>query len=65
MKRSKDWFNFEGNYGQTSFKTATQMDPYASDYEKKIAIDGWAFGPHPRPEARLFPQPDEQLDLPP
>ena len=38
---SKDWFNFEGNYVQTSFKTATQMDPYASDYEKKIAIDGW------------------------
>ena len=38
---SKDWFNFEGNYVQTSFKTATQMDPYTSDYEKKIAIDGW------------------------
>ena len=26
---------------QTSFKTATQLDPYASDYEKKIAVDGW------------------------
>lgn len=38
---SKDWFNFKGNYVQTSFKTATQLDPYASDYEKKIAVDGW------------------------
>lgn len=38
---SKDWFNFKGNYVQTSFKTATQLDPYASDYEKKIAADGW------------------------
>lgn len=38
---SKDWFNFKGNYVQTNFKTATEIDPYASDYEKKIAIDGW------------------------
>lgn len=38
---SKDWFNFKGTYVQSSFKTATQMDPYASHYEKKIAIDGW------------------------
>lgn len=38
---SKDWFNFKGNYVQTTFKTATQSDPYASDYEKKIAVDGW------------------------
>ena len=38
---AKDWFNFEGNYMQTSFKTATQMDPYTSDYDKKLAIDGW------------------------
>ena len=38
---SKDWFNFKGNYVQTTFKTATQLDPYASDYEKKIAVDGW------------------------
>lgn len=38
---SKDWFNFKGNYVQTTFKTATQSDPYTSDYEKKIAVDGW------------------------
>ena len=33
---AKDWFNFEGNYMQTSFKTATQMDPYTS-----IMIKSW------------------------
>lgn len=38
---SKDWFNYKGNYVQTSFKTATQLDPYASNLEKKIAADGW------------------------
>ena len=38
---SKDWFNFKGNYVQTSFKTGTQSDPYASYYEKDIAVDGW------------------------
>lgn len=38
---SKDWFNFQGNYVQTSFQTVTQSDPYAADYARKIAIDGW------------------------
>ena len=38
---SKDWFNFKGNYVQTTFKTATPSDPYASDYAKKIVVDGW------------------------
>lgn len=38
---SKDWFNFEGKYVQTSFKTATQQDVYASQKEKKIAVNGW------------------------
>lgn len=38
---SKDWFNYKANYVQTSFKTATQLDPYASSVEKKIAADGW------------------------
>ena len=32
---SKDWFNFKGKYVQTTFKTATPSDPYASDYAKK------------------------------
>ena len=40
-KPSKDWFNFKSEYVQTSFKTASVMDIHASDYEKKIAVDGW------------------------
>ncbi|KAA6315696.1 Neopullulanase SusA, partial [termite gut metagenome] len=38
---SNDWFNFSGNYTQSSFKTTTQYDPYASAYDKKQAMDGW------------------------
>lgn len=40
-KPSKDWFNFRSEYVQTSFKTASVMDIHASQYEKKIATDGW------------------------
>lgn len=38
---SKDWFNFKGNYVQTTFKTATPSDPYASEDAKKTVVDGW------------------------
>ncbi|MBR8720629.1 1,4-alpha-glucan branching enzyme GlgB [Bacteroides pyogenes] len=38
---SKDWFNYEGEYVQTTYQTITQSDPYATDYAKKIAVDGW------------------------
>lgn len=38
---SKDWFNFKGEYVQTTFQTATQSDIYATEYAKKMAIDGW------------------------
>lgn len=38
---SKDWFNFRGEYHQTHFKTSTISDPYASDYDKTIATNGW------------------------
>lgn len=38
---SKDWFNFKGEYMQTTFKTAVPADPYAIDCEKKIVVDGW------------------------
>lgn len=40
-KPSYDWFNFPEKFTQTSFKTSTQYDPYVSDYDKKLAIDGW------------------------
>lgn len=36
-----DWFNFSDNYVQTSYRTTVQHDKYASDYDKKLAIDGW------------------------
>lgn len=38
---SKDWFNFPNQYIQTSYKTATQYDPYVAASDKKLAIDGW------------------------
>ena len=40
-KPSKEWFNFHSEYVQTSFKTASVMDVHASEYERKIATDGW------------------------
>lgn len=38
---SKDWFNYPDKYIQTSYKTTTQHDPYTSEADKKLAIDGW------------------------
>lgn len=38
---SKDWFNFPDKFVQTSYKTTTQYDPYATQYDKKLAVDGW------------------------
>lgn len=38
---SSDWFNFGGEYVQTNHKLSTITDPYASDYDRKLATDGW------------------------
>jgi glycosidase len=38
---SRDWFNYRGRYVQTSYKTATQSDPYTSAADKRLATDGW------------------------
>ena len=38
---SKDWFNHSEGYIQTSYRTAPQFDPYTSDYDKDLAVDGW------------------------
>lgn len=38
---SRDWFNYKGQYTQTTYRTAVQMDPYSSTEAHKIAIDGW------------------------
>lgn len=46
-KPSSDWFNFSDKYVQTSYKTTTQYDPYASSYDTKAALDGWFVEPMP------------------
>ena len=38
---SKDWFNFKAEFVPTSYKTASVQDVHASEYEYKIATDGW------------------------
>lgn len=38
---SKDWFNYPDAYVQTSYKTMSQFDPHASDYDFKKSADGW------------------------
>lgn len=40
-KPSTDWFNFKSHYTQTSFKTASVQDIHASEYERRLATDGW------------------------
>lgn len=40
-KPSRDWYNYSDNYVQTSYRTTTQYDPYTSDFDKKLALDGW------------------------
>jgi glycosidase len=38
---SSDWFNFPDGYVQTNYRLSTITDPYASDYDKKLSVDGW------------------------
>lgn len=38
---SSDWLNFNGDYHQTNYRLSTLTDPYASDYDRKISVDGW------------------------
>lgn len=38
---TKDWFNFPDKYEQTNYRLSTLHDPYASDYDKKLTVDGW------------------------
>lgn len=40
-KPSHDWFNFQDNFVQTSYKTMPQFDPYTSSYDMTMAVDGW------------------------
>lgn len=38
---SSDWFNFPDGYVQTNYRLSTITDPYASDYDKRLTVDGW------------------------
>lgn len=38
---SSDWFNFADGYVQTNYRLSTITDPYVSDYDRKLATDGW------------------------
>lgn len=38
---SKDWFNHQEKYEQTNYRLTTLHDPYASDYDKDLTVNGW------------------------
>lgn len=38
---ASDWFNFQDGYEQTNYRLSTLNDPYSSDYDKKLTVDGW------------------------
>ncbi|MGL4332469.1 MAG: glycoside hydrolase family 13 protein [Bacteroidales bacterium] len=38
---TKDWFNFQDNYVQTSYRLTPHFDPYVSAYDKKLMDEGW------------------------
>ena len=38
---ASDWFNFQDDYHQTNFRLSTITDPYASDYDRSMTVDGW------------------------
>lgn len=38
---SRGWINFGGDYVQTNHKLVSLSDPYASDYDRKMTLDGW------------------------
>lgn len=37
----KNWFNFQDNYVQTSYRLTPHFDPYASTYDKRLMDEGW------------------------
>ncbi len=36
-----DWFNFPNGYEQTSYRLTPHFDPYVSEYDKRMTVDGW------------------------
>ncbi|MDE6340858.1 MAG: glycoside hydrolase family 13 protein, partial [Muribaculaceae bacterium] len=35
------WFNHQDKYVQTNYRLSTITDPYASDYDKDLTVNGW------------------------
>jgi glycosidase len=38
---TSDWLNFQGGPIMTSHRRTTNMDPYASEFDRKVHADGW------------------------
>lgn len=38
---ASDWFNHQGDYKQTNYRLSTITDPYASEYDKDLTVNGW------------------------
>lgn len=38
---ASDWFNHQNNYVQTNYRLSTITDPYASEYDKDLTVNGW------------------------
>lgn len=36
-----DWFNLQDDWRQTNYRLSTITDPYASDYDRSLTLDGW------------------------
>ncbi len=38
---SADWINFSSDYVQSNHRRTVNVDPYASEYDRKLMVDGW------------------------
>ncbi len=38
---ASDWFNHQDKYVQTNYRLSTITDPYASDYDRDLTVNGW------------------------
>lgn len=38
---ASDWFNHQGDFRQTNYRLSTITDPYASEYDKDLTVNGW------------------------
>jgi glycosidase len=38
---TSDWLNFQGDPVMTAHRRTTNMDPHASEYDRKVQSDGW------------------------